>query len=100
MTCDSASTGALRRDLPRRLPGNRPTSARTAIRGGRTARRRGWPASGGRRAASRPLARDASWHVPSEPSQDRKSTRLNSSHLGISYAVFCLKKNKKKRQNE
>src|ERR1035438_7901006 len=28
---------------------------------------------------------------------DRKSTRLNSSHLGISYAVFCLKKKKKKR---
>src|SRR5205814_9343154 len=26
------------------------------------------------------------------PKQDRKSTRLNSSHLGISYAVFCLKK--------
>src|ERR1039458_1007650 len=26
--------------------------------------------------------------------RDRKSTRLNSSHLGISYAVFCLKKNK------
>src|SRR5437899_12355938 len=25
--------------------------------------------------------------------RDRKSTRLNSSHLGISYAVFCLKKN-------
>src|SRR5256885_13280748 len=28
------------------------------------------------------------------PSQDRKSTRLNSSHLVISYAVFCLKKKK------
>src|SRR5437899_6176852 len=28
---------------------------------------------------------------------DRKSTRLNSSHLGISYAVFCLKKKKKHR---
>src|ERR1039458_10477715 len=28
------------------------------------------------------------------PRRDRKSTRLNSSHLGISYAVFCLKKNK------
>src|SRR5437899_8847771 len=28
-------------------------------------------------------------------SRDRKSTRLNSSHLGISYAVFCLKKKKK-----
>src|ERR1035438_10766288 len=26
------------------------------------------------------------------PQADRKSTRLNSSHLGISYAVFCLKK--------
>src|SRR5262245_65976757 len=29
---------------------------------------------------------------------DRKSTRLNSSHLGISYAVFCLKKKKQKKQ--
>src|SRR5205814_7259714 len=28
---------------------------------------------------------------------DRKSTRLNSSHLGISYAVFCLKKKKKQK---
>src|SRR5437899_5542359 len=28
------------------------------------------------------------------PARDRKSTRLNSSHLGISYAVFCLKKKK------
>src|SRR5262245_63133895 len=28
--------------------------------------------------------------------EDRKSTRLNSSHLGISYAVFCLKKKKTK----
>src|SRR2546426_3611104 len=30
---------------------------------------------------------------------DRKSTRLNSSHLVISYAVFCLKKKKKKYNN-
>src|SRR3712207_9164447 len=29
-------------------------------------------------------------------SRDRKSTRLNSSHANISYAVFCLKKKKKK----
>src|SRR2546427_12175170 len=29
------------------------------------------------------------------PTQDRKSTRLNSSHSQISYAVFCLKKKKK-----
>src|SRR5438045_6200064 len=33
------------------------------------------------------LERRAGW-------RDRKSTRLNSSHLGISYAVFCLKKKK------
>src|SRR5688572_31246157 len=36
------------------------------------------------------------WHVPAErreeSGQDRKSTRLNSSHSQISYAVFCLKK--------
>src|SRR3712207_7666027 len=33
----------------------------------------------------------------SEELADRKSTRLNSSHANISYAVFCLKKKKKKR---
>src|SRR3712207_7012124 len=32
-----------------------------------------------------------------ESHQDRKSTRLNSSHANISYAVFCLKKKKTKR---
>src|SRR2546426_5166168 len=32
--------------------------------------------------------------------RDRKSTRLNSSHLVISYAVFCLKKKKTKRQHD
>src|SRR5258705_5203293 len=31
-----------------------------------------------------------------DPELDRKSTRLNSSHLGISYAVFCLKKKNSK----
>src|SRR5215475_14680894 len=39
---------------------------------------------GGRREAGRDLGR-----------RDRKSTRLNSSHVKISYAVFCLKKKKK-----
>src|SRR5207249_10843286 len=33
---------------------------------------------------------------PRRHDQDRKSTRLNSSHVSISYAVFCLKKKKKK----
>src|SRR3712207_6859947 len=36
------------------------------------------------------------WRHLSHP--DRKSTRLNSSHANISYAVFCLKKKKNKRE--
>src|SRR5690349_23604297 len=44
--------------------------------------------------------RDAEEHtaeqVDQRPPPDRKSTRLNSSHVEISYAVFCLKKKKKK----
>src|SRR6202040_4394319 len=36
---------------------------------------------------------------PMEQARDRKSTRLNSSHPSISYAVFCLKKKKTKTKN-
>src|SRR5436309_4375268 len=42
------------------------------------------------------LCRHALATTPAGPSQDRKSTRLNSSHVKISYAVFCLKKKNKK----
>src|SRR2546430_9936387 len=45
------------------------------------------------RAAAAPAPRPASAR---RKSRDRKSTRLNSSHSQISYAVFCLKKKKKK----
>src|SRR5690242_20810919 len=45
---------------------------------------------------SHPFKRTA---TPVEALLDRKSTRLNSSHMSISYAVFCLKKKKKNRQN-
>src|SRR5256885_3681298 len=40
--------------------------------------------------------RRSAWHrsACAPPRRDRKSTRLNSSHLVISYAVFCLKKKK------
>src|SRR6266481_8901797 len=38
-------------------------------------------------------------HHRREAGRDRKSTRLNSSHSSISYAVFCLKKKKKKRES-
>src|SRR3712207_6956454 len=60
----------------------------------------------GRRYAPRPAVRTGC-RVPRRPSRgparrpghvsssDRKSTRLNSSHANISYAVFCLKKKKK-----
>src|SRR3989442_6302821 len=34
-----------------------------------------------------------------QPTTDRKSTRLNSSHVRISYAVFCLKKKKRNHNN-
>src|SRR5215469_17066812 len=47
-----------------------------------------WPAPRRRRTACR---RPARW------AGDRKSTRLNSSHVEISYAVFCLKKKKNKK---
>src|ERR1039458_10713718 len=42
--------------------------------------------------AFRPISRLGLKRAVQRASQDRKSTRLNSSHLGISYAVFCLKK--------
>src|SRR3712207_7719761 len=41
------------------------------------------------------VARRSSARTTHGPTADRKSTRLNSSHANISYAVFCLKKKKK-----
>src|SRR6266853_5927966 len=44
---------------------------------------------------------EESWQTPFRrlaPPRDRKSTRLNSSHSQISYAVFCLKKKKKQKK--
>src|SRR5947209_17680238 len=48
----------------------------------------GWPIGDGNQIA------------PDRSQTDRKSTRLNSSHANISYAVFCLKKKKKKKINK
>src|SRR5207245_11495785 len=39
-------------------------------------------------------ARSSRWRIELHGREDRKSTRLNSSHGSISYAVFCLKKKK------
>src|SRR5699024_12677229 len=41
-----------------------------------------------------PAGRTAPHLLEAETAEDRKSTRLNSSHVSISYAVFCLKKKK------
>src|SRR5690242_21026664 len=38
-------------------------------------------------------------YITVDGARDRKSTRLNSSHMSISYAVFCLKKKKKQKTN-
>src|SRR5256885_6382083 len=52
--------------------------------------------SAGATSARSASARCSAWASPASaaPRRDRKSTRLNSSHLVISYAVFCLKKKK------
>src|SRR3989454_6793535 len=47
-----------------------------------------------------PRVRPAVARVDRPLERDRKSTRLNSSHLVISYAVFCLKKKKKKKYTD
>src|SRR5690242_21618483 len=41
------------------------------------------------------LNKGTEYRYTTEDGKDRKSTRLNSSHMSISYAVFCLKKKKK-----
>src|SRR5947207_6536970 len=46
-----------------------------------------------------PAVFDTANYEPLDVAKDRKSTRLNSSHTVISYAVFCLKKKKKKTIN-
>src|SRR5437667_2729886 len=58
--------------------------------------RHGWPC---RRPARTPAAPPPNRPAAARSSRDRKSTRLNSSHITISYAVFCLKKKKKKQKN-
>src|SRR5439155_22814944 len=69
-------------------------------RGGRAARDRREPARAERREDRRPapqpgpLLDHGAGRSDLQPEPDRKSTRLNSSHVAISYAVFCLKKKK------
>src|SRR5438128_7285098 len=73
------------RDARESHGGGRHRAAPGAARGGAGARRRAVGAVPGARAA--------------DARADRKSTRLNSSHGSISYAVFCLKKKKKQKKD-
>src|SRR5256885_8699428 len=54
------------------------------------------PISSGRKAEGSWRSANTRMATMAANSRDRKSTRLNSSHLVISYAVFCLKKKKKR----
>src|SRR2546426_2888757 len=65
-----------------------PISRGGGARGARQRAGRGEPAGVAGRVGAR--------RAPGRRARDRKSTRLNSSHLVISYAVFCLKKKKKR----
>src|SRR5437762_6182194 len=58
---------------------------------------RGVVADLARRPGTEPTVQRSAWQGVDD-ALDRKSTRLNSSHRCISYAVFCLKKKKKKTQ--
>src|SRR3989454_9697356 len=82
-----------------RLPLARPPTPTSTARHPRAARR--LPSTTLQRAAGDrgvfPIRRRDRSRAPPHP-RDRKSTRLNSSHLVISYAVFCLKKKKNKLQ--
>src|SRR5690349_23585580 len=70
-----------------RSPGDRSAAAATAVEPGDDV-------AGGHARVGR--ARRRTLPFGDRAAGDRKSTRLNSSHVEISYAVFCLKKKKKK----
>src|SRR3712207_7084645 len=72
-----------------RSGGRRDARGEVLLQGG-TLRR-----DGGFVKVDQPQRECASWWIPHEGWEDRKSTRLNSSHANISYAVFCLKKKKR-----
>src|SRR5690606_36335881 len=90
------------RQLPLQSPGAHPSRRR--VHGRRARRKAGFaaparnrapgPRGGPLRLPRRPQARrrPRGFWVRSSGPRDRKSTRLNSSHVKISYAVFCLKK--------
>src|SRR5215475_7162607 len=100
----SLSTPAKRRTLPAGASaraGRSPPRPAPAPVGEHQRRRLPRPApapAGPRRRGGPAAAAGGSGSRPGSCPGDRKSTRLNSSHVKISYAVFCLKKKKKKQK--
>src|SRR3712207_6950970 len=93
---DTATTEIYTLSLHDALPIWRASAGPAALR---KARSRSWclHSSAARGGGASTAGRDALRRGPSCPlpgAGDRKSTRLNSSHANISYAVFCLKKKK------
>src|SRR3712207_8397704 len=72
-----------------------PVAVQTAARVAPDLAGRRLPQPRGRPRGPRQHGADADRGPAAGPVADRKSTRLNSSHANISYAVFCLKKKKK-----
>src|SRR5439155_17796678 len=86
-------TRGLERIRPRAAPADvsQPPGGRTGEQAEHHPERQGAPAELRTRHGARV------WLAGGARERDRKSTRLNSSHVAISYAVFCLKKKKKKK---
>src|SRR5262245_63083637 len=80
-----------RRPRPPKVAANEPSWARRPARRGRAAASPAVLEAEHLLVGGEPAAEEVESNIHG---QDRKSTRLNSSHLGISYAVFCLKKKK------
>src|SRR3712207_6953946 len=89
---DTATTEIYTLSLHDALPISSPATEPTALGHSNTSA----PISAVTRAASgnQASAPSRTPTLPARVSKDRKSTRLNSSHANISYAVFCLKKKK------
>src|SRR3712207_7666459 len=88
---DTATTEIYPLSLHDALPISGRRLASTRVPGGRSERHASAPSMVG---AAQPPASATSRSASAGPQADRKSTRLNSSHANISYAVFCLKKKK------
>src|SRR2546430_11794956 len=95
---DTATTEIYTLSLHDALPISRRTHRPRELHEHPPDRRRAHPVAAGTHRPTRPeIGRRLA--IGAGAARDRKSTRLNSSHSQISYAVFCLKKKKNKKYN-